>query len=413
MKPALSPINQDLRYPVQTNNTDILEMNLIGNDLVIRWGDDHLSRFNAYWLRDNCPSGGDKLSAIRSFVLRDMNESTRMASARLNEEGNVAITWENENLISSFTPAWLRAHCYETSSRLKRKRHPVLWNQELQHDIPHIDYRQLALDNKEHLRLLEFVVDYGFAHITHLPRQVEGIEVFSDYLALFTENDFGRVFDLISEPNVWDLSQSSEALDPHTDDPYRYSPPGIRILYCVEASKDGGGQSEIVNGISVCEHLRQSNPRGFELLSTLPVPHIRYRESAVPQVQDVHLKAEAKVINLDREGEVCGFRFHERSMATLDLAPELMEEYYQALIQLSHLVSNGNYSVKLSLQAGEAIVFDNQLVMHGRSAFDGALGRRHLRLCQMDRDLVHSRFRLLLSHHNQLGAGDIFSSGVC
>ena len=40
-------------------------------------------------------------------------------------------------------------------------------------------------------------------------------------------------------------------------------------------------------------------------------------------------------------------------------------------------------------------MFDNQRVLHGRTGFDGDPGRRHLRLCTVDRDQVHSRLRLL------------------
>ncbi|MCA0010558.1 TauD/TfdA family dioxygenase [Mesorhizobium sp. B292B1B] len=41
------------------------------------------------------------------------------------------------------------------------------------------------------------------------------------------------------------------------------------------------------------------------------------------------------------------------------------------------------------------LVFDNQRVLHGRTAFDPTLAVRHLRSCNVDRDGVHSAFRTL------------------
>ena len=138
--------------------------------------------------------------------------------------------------------------------------------------------------------------------------------------------------------SFWDLSQSSEALDPHSDDPYRYAPPGIRILFCVEASGHGGGESEIVNGIAACEKMRIENPQGFKLLAETPIPYIRYREDVVPQGADVHLRSRATVLKVTPEGDVDGIRFHERSMATFDLPAAIVDDYYLALIELSKII---------------------------------------------------------------------------
>jgi len=401
------------RYPVSDKNSAIKELSVVGRDVVVRWSDNHTSRYNAYWLRDNCQSGGDKLSAVRSFTLRAMAKEPSIESVRTNDSGQVVVQWMHEELSSFFDPKWLRAHCCEESSRLAKKQNCKLWNHTLDLQEVRIDYKDLAPNNKTHLNLLECVVNNGFSYVVNLPTTVDSIELFEAYLSPLTFNDFGRIFNLISEPKVWDLSQSSEALDPHTDDPYRYSPPGIRVLYCLEASDEGGGQSEIVNGVSVCEKLRELDPQAFALLSSIAVPFIRYREDVVDQGKDVHLRAEATIIKLDREGQVCGFRFHERSMATLDINPDLMDDFYKALIKLSEMVCGGEFSVKTNLKSGEAFVFDNQLVMHGRSSFEGTSTRRNLQLCQMDRDLVHSRYRLLKSQHGQLGADCVLPPGVC
>lgn len=57
-------------------------------------------------------------------------------------------------------------------------------------------------------------------------------------------------------------------------------------------------------------------------------------------------------------------------------------------------------------------MFDNQRVLHGRTAFDGSAGRRHLRLTQTSRDQFQSKLRLLRSRHHRAGAVDRLPQGA-
>jgi alpha-ketoglutarate-dependent taurine dioxygenase len=397
---------------VREQNCSVTKLIVEPNQLIVFWADGHVSHFNRFWLRDNCPSGGDKMTAIRSFTLREMDQHTAILNAKLRGSNILEISWKDDQHVSRFNVVWLREHCYEQSSRTRRQQRPILWNSDINSHIPTIDFSTLEVGNEQNLRLLKNLVNYGVARVINLPSTPSGINALEPSLAPFSENDFGKIFDLISEPDVWDLSQSNEALDPHSDDPYRYAPPGIRVLFCVEASNLGGGKSEIVNGIAAGEKMRLENPHGFKLLAETPIPYIRYREDAVPQGGDVHLRSRAPVLSVTPAGDVEGIRFHERSMATFDLPKEIVDDYYQALIELSKIINSGDFSIQYQLQPGEAFVFDNQQVLHGRTAFTGVSGRRHLTLCQMDRDLVHSRYRLLLSQHGHLGAAHTIANGV-
>jgi len=44
---------------------------------------------------------------------------------------------------------------------------------------------------------------------------------------------------------------------------------------------------------------------------------------------------------------------------------------------------------------GEMLVFNNQRLMHGRTAFDPANSKRHIRSCHVDLDEFYSRLRIL------------------
>lgn len=373
-------------------------------ELRVTWPDRQVAVCNVLWLRDNCPSGGDKRSAIRSFSVDQLDPDLALDRAAVGPDGAIVIEFSDGHR-SAFDPTWLRAN-----SRVGAMRDDavVRWRRDV--ELPTLAAAELATDTGHH-RLLEALVSHGAAVVTDVPTDVVGTEALAAELGRIRETDFGRLFDIVSEPEVWELSQSTAALDPHTDDPYRYTPSGMSILHCVEASSDGGGRSSLVDGFAVAEDLRHRAPVAFQLLSSVAVPWIRYRAESVDQGEAVHMRADASVIALDRDGEVCGIRFHERSMGVLEIEPELMAAYYRALIEFVHCIRSAEFQWEHGLAPGEALVFDNQRVLHGRTAFtapaSGTSARRHLRLCTVDRDQAHSALRLLRA---TLGTGTEFAS---
>ena len=208
---------------------------------------------------------------------------------------------------------------------------------------------------------------------------------------------------------MWELSQSGLALDPHTDDPYRYSPSGCSFLHCIEAS--AGGESLLVDGFAIAAELRDDDPDAFDLLSETAVPFVRHRSESVDQGEDVHLVAYAPIISLDRDHEICGIRFHERSMAPLDVEPSRVGDYYRAFITFAKMVNDPSRAIMVKLEPGQAIVYDNQRVLQGRGAISLEGGRRHLRLGTIDRDQFHSRLRRLREDQQRAGIHDVLPRG--
>ena len=371
-------------------NQSITEVDREGASVRVKWADETSALFSRFWLRDNCPSAGDKRSGIRHFTLADIDSDLSVSDLSLTSDGHLTVQWAPEDHISQFDADWL----YANRPNRGPARPPKSWRAKDVAAVSLTDFSTVQADTEAHFALLSRVVEDGFALVSNVPDQAWTEELISLF-GIIQENDFGGVFDIISEPNVWDLSQSDEALHVHTDDPYRYTPPGISVLHCVEAGSDGGGTSVLVDGFAVGEALREVDPDGFELLATVKVPFIRYRGTAVAQGDQVHLRAEAPIFTLDNDGNLSGVRFHERSMGALDLMPELADRYYPALIKLCRLMYDPSFEFRRQLQPGEAIVFDNVRVLHGRTAFTGSSTRRHMRLTKTDRDQFHSKFRLL------------------
>lgn len=375
-----------------------------GRAVSVEWSTGERTPFNVLWLRDNCPTGGDKRSAFRTFSVADLDPELVLAEAGASADGDLAVTFSDGHR-SVFDAAWLHQH---RPGRAPER--PATWRSDA--ELTTIDAAAISEVDGWH-RLLEAVARDGAALVNGVPPTPEGSAELAARLGHVRETDFGRFFDIVSEPEVWTMSQSTSAMDPHTDDPYRYTPSGISVLHCIEASPTGGGRSTLVDGFAVAEVIREERPEAFELLQSVAVPWVRHRTESVDQGEAVHLVAHAPIIAVDRDGELCGIRFHERSMGTLDIDPDLMDDYYRALIEFTSRIRSPAFQWEYGLAPGDAIVFDNQRVLHGRTGFDGDPGRRHLRLCTVDRDQVHSTLRLLRAEldpgheHDKLPAGNL------
>jgi len=281
-----------------------------GRAVSVEWGTGERTSFNVLWLRDNCPSGGDKRSAFRSFSVAELDPSLTITAA--SSTGAVTIDFSDGHR-STFDPVWLHAH------RPGAVAVNPLSTWRADGDLPTLDMAEVRTDAGWHA-LLEAISVHGAAIVADVPPTNEGSSELASKLGHVRETDFGRFFDIISEPAVWTMSQSTAAMDPHTDDPYRYTPSGISILHCFESSPTGGGRSTLVDGFAV-------------------------------------------------------------------------------VIEFTKRIRNTDFQWEHGLRPGEAIVFDNQRVLHGRTAFDGDPGRRHLQLCTVDREQVHSTLRLLREQH--------------
>ena len=64
---------------------------------------------------------------------------------------------------SYYAPDWLRAHCYSTSSREKRRRDARIPKYRPVTSPPWFDREQLEADETERMVFLETVRDHGFA----------------------------------------------------------------------------------------------------------------------------------------------------------------------------------------------------------------------------------------------------------
>jgi gamma-butyrobetaine dioxygenase len=188
-------------------------------------------------------------------------------------------------------------------------------------------------------------------------------------------------------PQPENLAYSDLGLGLHTDNPYRDPVPGFQALHVVIASPDGG-ESLFADGFALAEHLRAIDPEAFALLARTPVP-FHYRS------QNAELFAERPLIQLSCRDEVCSVHYNSRSIAPLRLAPLEAAPFYAAYRRFAAVLREPRFQLKLHLPQDDIVVFDNQRILHGRTAFSSAKHPRHLRGCYLTRDSVYGLAALL------------------
>ena len=87
--------------------------------------------------------------------------------------------------------------------------------------------------------------------------------------------------------------------------------------------------------------------------------------------------------------------FNNRSMSALDLPEAEILPWYRAYRRFAGILREPASELRLRLAPGDLIIMENNRALHGRTAFDPNLGRRHLQGCYVDKDGVESRRRVL------------------
>ena len=357
--------------------------------LNVEWADGTLSEYPSLWLRDNVREDRDPHSGQRLVDIADLPENPRIRSA-VPRNGSVEIEWEAERRAASFELQWLRAHA---AGRLGPGRDfaPKLWleaaNLDPARDFAWTSWRDASLDARLRSGWLARLLQDGIAFLSNVPCTEGAILAAACLAGRVLETNYGRVFDVRTVPQPKNLAYSDLGLGLHTDNPYREPVPGFQVLHALLASPDGG-DSLFGDGFAIAGHLRDTEPRAFDVLTRTAVP-FSYRSS------DAELHAERPLIQLTCGGAVSAVHYNSRSIAPLPLADREAGAFYAAYRRFAALLRDPRFQLKFKLRDGDLVMFDNQRILHGRTPFSSAKYPRHLRGCYMTRDSVYSTAALL------------------
>ncbi len=340
-------------------------------------------RFHAIWLRDNAQDAATRSpgNGQRLITLLDIPADTHIADACWSE-GQLVARFEPEGRVIAFGRDWLAAQTYDrspppapgwTGDNIAR------WDAHLADEALVASYSTVRADKAARLAWLKALRRYGFARVTGVSTTAGAPEEISGLFGYVRETNYGRVFDVRAEVDPSNLAYTNLGLQAHTDNPYRDPAPGLQILACLDNSVDGG-ESVVVDGFKVAEHLKARSPRGFELLTR----HCARFEYA--GAEGVRLRSKRPIIELGADGELIAIRFNNRSAAPFtDVPYDDMADYYAAYRRMAELIEDPSLAVRFKLAPGEAFIVDNLRVLHARTPITSS-GKRWLQGCYADKD---------------------------
>ena len=254
-------------------------------------------------------------------------------------------------------------------------------------DFAWAGFAQARDEGAVRLEWLTRLLREGVAFLSEAPPGEGGILEAMKLVGHVAETNYGLVFDVRSVPQPENLAYSDLGLGLHTDNPYREPVPGFQALHALITSPDGG-DSLFADGFALAEHVRKTRPDDFALLSGTSVP-FHYRSL------NAELYAERPLIQLSCRGEIRAVHYNSRSIAPLDPLDPRTADYYSAYRRFATLLRDPRFQLKFKLADAEIVVFDNQRILHGRTAFSSARHPRHLRGCYLTRDSVYSTAAVL------------------
>lgn len=253
---------------------------------------------------------------------------------------------------------------------------------------PEGDWHALA-DPDTFRHLLEGFFRTGFCLVHGTPTEPGTLQDIARTFGTIRDTNFGVIFDVRTEAKPIDLAYTGLALSAHTDNPYRQPVPGIQILHCL-ANEAAGGQSTLVDGFAVTEHMAAETP---ELHDVLARTTLTFRYESDTDILVNH----GPMIERDEAGSLRRVRYSTRLDYVPALPPGDLDLYYRARRRLAELLADPEFEIRFRLEPGTALVMDNHRLLHGRTGFDTGGGYRHLQGCYIDHDGPSSRYRVLCS----------------
>ena len=367
-------------------------LNLSPELLTLTWDDNTSSAFHAIWLRDNCRCNecGEPSIGRRSLRLSSLDLEITLLDARVeqtNGEDRIRVAWSDGHS-GIFTADWLRQNSYDDGSRLARVFKPTLWSEQFRANPPTMEFEEVMEDENRFLDLLHTVKQFGLCFVKNSPAEPGTGESLASKIGFIQESNFGRVMDLVADKRHRSIANDADALKPHTDEPYRASPPGILLFHCVETDESGKGASTFLDGFEVAETLKAEDPDGFRAISKHNQGFRRFFD------EDVDLIAEFPVISTNEFGNVTGVRINDRVASPTCIDPEAIGDFYRGMKRFLQLAEDENRILEKVLKPGDIAVFDNHRVLHGRTRLQFK-GRRWLQWVQVERGDFHSTMRIL------------------
>lgn len=133
----------------------------------------------------------------------------------------------------------------------------------------------------------------------------------------------------------------------------------------------------ILDAFQVAEHIRQTHPDYFTLLSKVSIPyHLKYKDGSY--------RSRKIVFPVNEKGEVVDVYLNHDDRRPLDSQSQIeiqsasgcdpneaVAKFYNAIRHLHNLIYGDQFVYELILAPGQLLVINNRRLFHGRKEFSG------------------------------------------
>ena len=259
----------------------------------------------------------------------------------------------------------------------------TLWDAASISSHPTIGHDEVMSSDEGVLTWLRLVARYGFCIVTGTPNDAGSTQALAERVGYVRETIFGGFWEFTADLKKADTAYTNLELRPHTDGTYSHDAPGLQMLHCLEFDGEGG-ESTMVDGFRIADELRRRSPEQFALLASVAIPGQYIGDGS-------HLMAARPVFRHDHTGELVQVSFNNADRAPFLLPHDEMLAVYEALQAFDLIANDLAFQWRHVLRPGEALLFDNWRVLHGRTAYSG-----FRRLCgaYLNHEDFESRLRL-------------------
>ena len=334
------------------------------------------------WLRERsrAEDAVDTTNHQRLFDPLSLDENLGYKKLSLNDEdGSLEVNFTDGHRAVFSASDLLPA---DPAASLERR----AWNGSLS-PLPITPFEKMKKDDRALQQWLVDFLELGFCLVSDIPPTEN---VLDDFVAIFGASlrttNFGTTFEVMTEPNPYDLAYTHLGLTAHSDNPYRCHAPDVQLLHVVHNEADGG-ESTLVDGLKLAEDLKSEDPDAFNCLTTTDL-EFRF------EGKDAELIHKVPALEYDAKGRFKQVRFSDRLqfMPLTDAAK--FSFFHHACRKFSRLAASSRYQLEFRMPNGMLMMMDNRRLLHGRKSF-AENGRRHLRGAYIDADYIESALRVL------------------
>ena len=358
--------------------------------LEVIWVDGDVTRYPWIWLRDHAHDEATMhpVTQQRQLHTAALPADLTATSAAVVDDA-VVIEWggpgDPGDSPSILPINFLVRHRHPQPARAAVDVPIALWDAlAIRHSLPTVTFDEVMGSDDGVRSWLTATIGFGFCLALGTPTTAAATEALLRRVGYVRETIFGGMWEFSADLTQADTAYTNLELRPHTDGTYSHDAPGVQLLHCLQF-EGTGGESTIVDGFAVAEQLRRDHPDHYATLSTVHVPGQYIGDGS-------HLIAARPVLRHDHAGHLVQVSFNNDDRAPFLLPEAEMIAFYDALRVFDTIVNDAAMQWRHVLAPGEAMLFDNWRVLHGRCAYTGLR-----RMCggYVNREDVESRLRHL------------------